>query len=314
MSTNMNNTPTFIYKEFKKRGVPVEVIDEEHGLMRYFHDDDWHMLRSCVTDKTSATSSYVCNTKTLADIVARAVDMTIPTSTRFESLEQAIDFMKQHNSIVVKPLDSAHGHGVATGIKTKTDLKKALVEVKKFSKRPAILQKMVTGLDVRILVIGGKYAAAVRRVPPKVVGDGVRTVEELINDLNKEPERAAAVGMRGTLGRINLNFAKNFLKRRLHAVPQKGEEVTVLGVSNTSLGGHAEDITDDLSPEIYQKAEAFARKLNMPVCGIDIMLNEDGSYHFIEGNACPGFGPHHHPRVGKPRDVTKLFVDMLLEA
>lgn len=311
---NMNNTVTYIYKELKRREVPVEIISEENSLLRYFHDDDWHMLKSCITDKASYPSCHICNTKTLAEIVADSVGMPVPASTRHQSLEESEAFMREYAPIVVKPVDAAHGHGVSMNIKSKTDLRKALAAVSKYSKKPAILQQMVKGVDVRMLVIDGKYVAAVRRVPATVTGDGEHTIQELIEIENKLPHRKdPAVKMRGRMAIINLSSARAYLKRKISRIPRAGEKVPVVGVGNTSLGGHAEDATDEVTPEIYEKAEAFARKLHLPVCGIDILLDEDGSYHFLEANAAPGFGPHHHPAVGKPRDITKKFVDMLLD-
>ena len=311
---NMNNTATYIYKELRRREIPVEIVSEENSLLRYFYNDEWHMVKSCITDKASYPSCHICNTKTLAEIVAASVDMSVPASTRHESLELSEEFLLEYAPIVVKPVDAAHGHGVSMNIKSKTDLKKALAIVKKYSKKPAILQQMVKGRDVRILIIGGKYAAAVRRVPASVIGDGEHTIQELIEMENKLPHRKDPdVKMRGRMAIINLSSAKSYLKRKISRIPSAGEEVPVVGVGNTSLGGHAEDATDEIPAEIYEKAELFAQKLKLPVCGVDILLDEDGSYHFLEANAAPGFGPHHHPRYGQARDVTKMFVDTILE-
>lgn len=311
---NMNNTATYIYKELKRREVPVEIISEQNSLLRYLHNDQWRMLKSCITDKASYPSCHICNTKTLAEIMAKSIDMPVPASTRHESLEESEKFMRKHQAIVVKPVDAAHGHGVSINIRSKTELKKALAAVKKYSKEPAILQQMVKGKDVRILVIDGKFVAAVSRVPATVTGDGKHTIQELIEMENKSPHRKdPSVKMRGRLAIINLSSARAYLKRKISRVPKAGEKVPVVGVGNTSLGGHAEDVTDEIPAKIYQKAEAFARKLHLPVCGVDILLDDNGQYHFLEANAAPGFGPHQHPVVGKSRDVTKIFVDMLLK-
>lgn len=308
---DMTNTPTYIYKELKKRGIKVEVVDSKYGLMRYHHKGRWHLLRGCVTHKASSVATFICNRKSVAEIFASRSGMPVPASESFESFDQALRFIKKHGSIAVKPLDAAHGYGISLNVGSKTELIKALRRAKKHSMRPPLLQQMVGGHDVRIMIIDGKYAAAVMRVPAMVTGDGKHTVLELIERENEKPYRSK--GRRGRLGVISLDAAKAFLKRRLSKVPKKGEKVSVIGMGNTSIGGHAEDYTDRLPAKIYRKAEKFARELKLPVCGVDIMLDKDGKYHFIEANASPGFGPHHHPRVGAERDVTATFVDMILE-
>lgn len=307
---NMTNTPTYIYKELKKRGIKTEIISEEHSLMSYRHKGSWKMLRGCVTKDLSAISRYICEQKDLAEIYAKEVGMPVPASQRYQTTSQAIKFIEKYGKVVTKPVSGAQGKGITIGVSSKTELKKALTRAGKISDEPPIMQQLVAGKDVRILIIGGKYTAAVRRVPASVTGDGQSTIAALIDKENKSSKRAS--GKRGRLKVINFEAAKAYLKRRVGRVPKKGEIVPVVGMGNTSLGGHGEDFTEQLPAKIYKKAEKFASLLELPVCGIDIMLEDDGNYHFIEANASPGFGPHHHPRFGKNRRVVEPFVDMLL--
>lgn len=308
---NMKNTPTYIYNELRRRKIPVEMIHEPSTLMRYKHKNRWHLLKGCLTEDASLVGTMICNKKVQTEIFARKVGMPVPKSALYRDEDQALEFIKECGSpIVVKPIDSAGGNGISMNIKSKTSLRRAIHGAKKHSQSRPMLQEMVYGDDLRILVIGGKFTAAVRRVPAMVVGDGKHTVEKLIQIENEKSHRSK--GKSGKLKVISLKGAQSFLRQRIGRVPKEGEEVKVVGVSNTSMGGHAEDATADVAPDIRRKAEQFARMLKLPVCGIDIMLQADGTYHFIEANARPGFGPHHHPRVGKARNVTKVFVDYLL--
>ncbi len=308
---DMKNTATYIYEEFKRRKVKVEVIDESSGLMRYRHSGSWHRLRGCVAEGASSVSVFICNNKPVAEQIAKDIGMPVPVSQNYQSFDQAMKFVDKYSSIVVKPADSAHGHGISLDVSSKSALKKALSRAKKYSKKPPLLQQMVQGQDVRMMIIDGKYVAAVRRVPATVVGDGKHTLGELIEIENRRPIRTSS--WRGQMRVISLEAAKSYLRRRVSKIPAKGDKVPVVGMSNTSIGGHAEDMTDQLPSTIYKKAEKFVRELGLPVCGVDILLDDSGKYHFIEANASPGFGPHHNARIGQKRDVTKLFVDMLLE-
>lgn len=307
---NMANTPTYIYHELQRRKVPVELIDEKAWLMRYEKDGTWHYLKGCLTDETGVISCGICDNKRLAERFAREAGMDVPASVRYENDEQTMAFIERYGPIAVKPLNAAHGHGISLNVASVTAVKKAVVSARQYSSVPPILQQMVSGEDIRMLLIGGVYVAAVRRVPAMVVGDGMHTIKQLIEMENAKPHRAA--GKRGELKIISLDGAKAYLKKRIHRIPPTGEQVAVVGVSNTSMGGHAEDATDEVPMEIRQKAAAFVQALKLPVCGIDIIRAPTGRCKFIEANASPGFGPHHHPRVGQKRDVTKLFVDFLL--
>lgn len=308
---NMTNTPTYIYKELQRRGIPIELINEKARLMRYYVNGEWHLLKGSLTEEARFVGCSVCDNKFLSEYFARQVGLSPPVSVRYEGGDRAKQFLEQYTTIVVKPLNAAHGNGVSLNITSFAELERAVAAARQYSKAPPILQEMIYGDDLRLLLIGGKYTAAVRRVPAAVVGDGVHTVEELIAIENAQSHRSS--GKRGKLKIINADAARSYLKQAINDIPNKGQRVAVVGVSNTSMGGHAEDATDDVPPEIRVKAEDFAKTLKLPVCGIDIMLEKTGKYYFIEANARPGFGPHHHPRFGTRRDVTKLFVDYLLE-
>ena len=308
---DMTNTPTYIYEELKRRNVPVEILHEPSTLMQYKHKGKWHYLIGCLTEDASLIGSMICNKKYQTEMFASKVGLPVPKSTLYRDEQQALEFIREcGHPIVVKPIDSAGGSGITMNVSSKTSLRKAIAAAKKASRSRPMLQETVQGDDLRILVIGGKYAGAVRRVPAMVVGDGKHTVEKLIEIENSKDHRSK--GKSGKLKIISIKGAQAFLRRRIGRIPQEGEVVKVVGVSNTSMGGHAEDATDDVPTDIRRKAEKFARLLKLPACGIDIMMQKDGTYHFIEANARPGFGPHHHPRVGKERNVTKIFVDYLL--
>ena len=52
-----------------------------------------------------------------------------------------------------------------------------------------IVEKYAPGHDYRLLVVGGRVVAAARREPAHVVGDGVHSVRELVDQANLDPRR-----------------------------------------------------------------------------------------------------------------------------
>ena len=55
-----------------------------------------------------------------------------------------------------------------------------LAFAKQYSRR-VIVEKFITGLDFRVLVIDNKIVAAAQRVPAHVVGDGKLNIQQLID-------------------------------------------------------------------------------------------------------------------------------------
>ena len=94
-----------------------------------------------------------------------------------EDLEACIK--KINYPIVLKPLDGNHGKGASINVNTWEDALAGLEHAKQYSRR-VIVEKFVTGHDFRILVINNQVVAAAQRVPARVIGDGINTIEELI--------------------------------------------------------------------------------------------------------------------------------------
>jgi len=304
-------TPTLIIAEFERRGMecnpvaslsPKTVLEfvDAQGARRYIH--------GCVTDKCSGTSGRIVDDKLVTAAIAQRIGMPVPDTVRYESMDVAREFLQRHGRIVVKPLDSAHGNGVSVGIDTEDKLKAAIESAQQYSD-VVLLQQMVFGKDVRLLYIGNEFCAASERRPAGVTGDGVKTIRELIEQVNLHPERGE--NYQKKYNRIPLDVSGVFLAERMDTVPANGEEIQVIGTANIGSGGAAIDMTDSLPAELIEQGRQLADELRAGVCGVDFIVGPEGHY-LIEANASPSFGLHHYPHEGQPRDVTARFVDWLL--
>lgn len=309
-------TTQIMIDELERRGVPVEVVTEEPFMvLRYFYQGSWHMLRSVVPESTTATGKMICDEKRVAAAVAKQCSVPVPDAMTYTTMKEALDFMARHDQVVVKPVDGGHGNAVTVGITTEPKLAEAIMLAIESSKKgEALLQQRVAGHDLRVLIIGGYFAAATRRVPAGVTGDGVSTIRQLIERENEtNPDRGENDEKR--LAKIDIEVSERYLGEKLdNEVPADGEEVTVVGVSNIGAGGMSVDYTDQVPADMIADAERFARTVRVAACGVDFMWDrETGEYYFIEANTSPGmYSMHLHPGEGPGQPVDKLFVDMLL--
>src|SRR6202007_1379494 len=90
--------------------------------------------------------------------------------------------------LVFKPLDGNHGRGISINIKTREDAMYAYAHASRISRR-VIVERFITGYDFRVLVIDNKMVAAALRDPAHVKGDGVSTIQQLIDKENTDPRR-----------------------------------------------------------------------------------------------------------------------------
>lgn len=220
--------------------------------------------------------------------------------------------------IVIKPLDGNHGKGASINVKNLDDAKAGLAYAKNYSRR-VIVEKFITGYDFRVLVIDNKLVAAAKREPAHVKGDGIQTIQQLIDETNKDPRRG--YGHENVLTEITVDRdTTDLLDKKeytLQTIPQKDEIVYLKSTANLSTGGTSVDVTDMMHPENIFLCERISRVIGLDVCGIDIMaenltqpLKETGGC-ILEVNAAPGFRMHLAPSEGLPRNVAAPVIDML---
>lgn len=220
--------------------------------------------------------------------------------------------------IVIKPLDGNHGKGASINVKNMEDAKAGLEYAKKYSRR-VIVEKFITGYDFRVLIIDNKLVAAAKREPAHVKGDGKQTIQQLIEETNKDPRRG--YGHENVLTEIDVDRDTQDLLDKLgytlETVPRKDEVVYLKSTANLSTGGTSIDVTDMMHPENIFLCERISRVIGLDICGVDIMaenltqpLKENGGC-ILEVNAAPGFRMHLAPSEGLPRNVAAPVIDML---
>jgi cyanophycin synthetase len=248
-----------------------------------------------------------------------AAEIPVPRGTVVRSeagLKDAIE--KYGYPLVIKPIDGNHGKGNTTNITTWEHAVTALESAQRYG-RSVIVERFITGFDFRILVINYKFICAALRTPAAVKGDGVHTIQYLIDEVNKDSRRG--FGHEKVLTQITVDGSSMKMLEEvgytLETVPPKGELVLLKTTANLSTGGTSEDVTDEVHPENIVMCERIAKIIGLDICGIDIMakdlrtpVSENGGA-ILEVNAAPGFRMHIEPAEGLPRNVAEPVIDML---
>jgi len=302
-----------IKQELESRGYDVSVIQSQKGpILSFMQGDRQRYTLSSSPDLSSGIATVICNDKLAFDQLARSLELPIPDTQSYVDETRALEFMERSGSIVVKPVDGAHGNGISTDVSSAESLQLAIRDAKDaYPESEILLQRQVSGEDYRLLMIDGQLVAAAKRVPAMVTGNGVSTIEQLILDENAGDKRTVAYSDR--LCKIDETKAWSYLKQRRSDVPGEGESVQVVGTANIGSGGYAEDVTDDIPQHINELATLLVGSLGAFVCGVDFMHDESSDeWHLIEANTAPSFGLHMNPQKGESRPVVNRFVDALL--
>jgi cyanophycin synthetase len=301
----------------ERRGIPWRRVNEQN-LVQLGYGRNRRFVEAALTTNTNCIAVDIAANKELTKSLLEAADIPVPRGRRAETVEEALDALKHLRApYVVKPLDGCQGRGVSLHLRTADDVRSAFASASAYSKT-VLVEEQLEGCDYRVLVINGALRAASLRTPAQVVGDGVQTIEQLIENTNCNPLRGD--DHESALTKIHIdNLLLAVLTRcglHLQSVPPQGQRVTLRDSANLSTGGEAKDVTDLVHPEIRTMCERTARIVGLDICGIDLIaadisqsLNPNGG--IVEVNASPGLRMHLAPSEGTARDVGTAVVDSL---
>ena len=184
---------------------------------------------------------------------------------------------------------------------------------------PAIIvESFIQGDDHRMLVVDGELIAVSNRVRAHVVGDGVHTVEELMEEVNRDPRRGTK--HLGLLVRLELDKDMERVLAKVgytrETVPAKGETVYLRITAGPGNGGTAVDVTDRVHPDNRMMAIRAAEAMGIDVAGVDFVTPDiSRSYKEVGGGICevnttPALRPH-LAAEGNPPDVAGAIIDTL---
>jgi len=307
-----------IVEEAVKRKIPFIRLNNR-SLVQLGYGINQRRIQATVASTTSNIAVEIACDKEDTKNLLEAAQIPVPRGVIIydeEDLERAV--RKLGYPLVTKPIDGNHGKGATTDLKNWEEVKAGFYAAKKYSKA-VICEKFITGRDHRLLVINFKFVAAALRTPAAVIGDGVSTIQQLIDVVNSDPRRG--YGHEKTLTSIKVDeFTENILRDKqftLDTVLPKDFELWLKPTANLSTGGTATDVTDTVHPSNIVMAERIARIIGLDICGIDIMasdlrdpITENGGA-ILEVNAAPGFRMHLDPTSGLPRNVAEPVIDML---
>jgi len=303
------------------RGIPVRRLNNE-SLVQLGHGARQRRFRAAETDRTSSIAEAIAQDKELTRLLLRSLGVPVPegrpVASAADAWEAACDIGLP---VVVKPQDGNQGRGVATNLTTREQVVEAYQAAREES-RDVVVEKFALGHDYRLLVVGGRVIAAARREPAQVLGDGTRTVAQLVDLANQDPRRGehhATVLSKLKLDAVALAvLAGQGLTP--DSVPPAGSVVLVRRNGNLSTGGTAIDVTERVHPQVAARALEAAAVIGLDIAGVDVVANdisvplEEQGGVVVEVNAAPGLRMHLQPSVGLSRPVGKAIVELLVPA
>jgi len=205
-----------------------------------------------------------------------------------ESKAAAKKFLKKYKTVVVRPSEREYNTGVSLELESEKELEKAIRKAKKLSPE-VLLEEYISGLHLRILVIGFEMVTAAIYHPPQICGTGKHTIKKLISKYNRR--KLSATG-----GESKIPWdkeTKDMIEKtgyKIGTILSVGENLVLRRNTSECTGGRVEFITESLPSRFKTVAEDAARELNVPVVSFDFLVPDlkKEKYYIIEANERPG--------------------------
>ncbi len=302
----------------KARNIPMRRLNA-HSMVQFGYSAKLRRIQAAETDRSSAIAETIAQDKELTRILLKAVGVPVPEGRPVSDADDAWAAACDIGvPVVVKPRDGNQGRGVATNLTTREQIVAAYQAALAESKQ-VVVERFAPGHDYRVLIVGGKVVAAARREPAQVLGDGIRTIRELVDLVNLDPRRGEHHAT--VLSKIKLDpVALGVLGDQGYtadSVPPAGTVVLIRRNGNLSTGGTAIDVTERVHPQVAARAVEAVQVIGLDIAGVDVVatdisapLEEQGGV-IVEINAAPGLRMHLQPSVGISRPVGEAIVATL---
>ena len=259
-----------------------------------------------LTSLTSWSAAAICHNKQETLVRLARAGVPTPLSSAFNAIhgyDRALAHFRSMaadgHRLVIKPVNGRGGGGITVGLTTEKKFPQAwtaaLNNMNGRRGAAVLIEQYLPGLDLRAIVVNGRFVCAATRIPAYVIGDGRSPVRELIAVKNAS--------------RSQKNYYRNYPivaddSTNSEEVPARGEVFVVNPRCNVHQGGEAVDLTDEVSGQIKTVAERAALAIpGLGVAGVDLVVDPDlNNGKVIEVNAHCNFRIHYYPYFGQSRN------------
>jgi cyanophycin synthetase len=300
-----------LWEEAARRGIPMHSLvfagknTDTYGVT--IQEKKFYFSGIPRLSHTSSGSEWWMDDKAVLKNKLQEAGIPVPRGgvfSRYEPLKKM--FATLDKPVIIKPRLGSRGRHTTTTIFEEKDLKTAFVSAKQLCYW-VILEEHLIGSVYRGTCIDGVLVGVLRGDPPRITGDGVHTIDELvgIKNANRHPDVRDVV-----LGSEH----EAFLARRgftFSSVLPPGKTIDLLEKIGISYGGYSAEVTDEMHPKTKEYLEAAAGVVGDPILGFDFIIDDIAAspdtqkWGIIECNGVPFINLHHFPIEGKPNNVAQ---------
>lgn len=322
---NMELSTQMVLFDAIQMGLKVEILDENDQFIKLWYKDHVELVKNGnMTAKDNYVVPLAMANKTVTKKILHEAGFPVPAGSEFSSQSDALRYFGQiaDKAIVVKPKSTNFGLGISIFQEgtSLADYKKAL-DIAFAEDSDVLVEEFIPGTEYRFFVLDGQCEAVLLRLAANVVGDGVHTIQELVDIKNQNPLRGR--DHRSPLEIINLGKIELLMLEQQGYTPDTilatGVKADLRGNSNISTGGDSIDVTEIMDDSFKKLAADMASAMGAWVCGVDLIIpdtsvvstKEHPASTCIELNFNPSMYMHTYCHQGPGQIITKKILQKL---
>lgn len=220
-------------------------------------------------------------------------------------------FNKLDKPVIIKPRFGSRGRHTTTNINTPTELKKAL-RLSQMIAPVVVVEEHIFGSVYRATVVNGSLVGFFRADPPYVVGNGISSIKELIEEKNKNKnEKVDEITVNDDvhefLGRQNLT---------INSILPDALKIDLSAKTGRFFGGYTREMLPEVHPKMHSIFEKASKIVDIPVAGFDLIIPDPTldpdtqKWGIIECNSLPFIDLHYFALEGQPVDISSKIWDL----
>lgn len=319
---NLHSNQKIVIAELQRRGIKVELFDEENEIIKAEYNGHIEYLLDRDSSIMPYNISIIAGNKFYTKRILKENNINVPEGKLFNINDKSkiIDYIiSLPYSVVIKPVFGSHGYDIFMDVKSLEEIYYALDIIKEHNGNCLILvEEFFDANEYRVFYTKNDNYAVLWRKPAFVIGNGINTIEELIQIENYKRTHPRTNTMceiyRDEV--MDFYFEKNNIS--YYDILEENKELQVRPNSNIALGGTPIDKTDIVHPSVLEICKNILKSFsNVPYLGIDFMTKDISKkqnfkdYRIIEVNTIPGVDMHLRPGIGKSRNIAVFLVDLI---
>lgn len=284
-------------------GIDYEIIIP--SLTAKFSSNGKHwFINNTVTPLTNSPSSFLARKKNFTNLILSKAGLPVPYQQKIINEIDVLKFFGKYKNIVLKPSQNIGGKGVSILPKTEEGVLESYKYAKEKDKLGVVLaEEYIPGDNYRVLVLGNEVLSVVKRNPAKIIGDGLNTIQKLIEVKNHDRKEKLLLPIHID---TELKHKLEDQGYTLDSILEKDKEINIRNNANMTTGGTTSEVLDLVNPYYKEICIKAVQALDLEYAGVDLItadITKETRCAINEINFNPGLRIHYKVDSGEPQKV-----------